>query len=308
MNSPMRFSLRQLSVFATVAQTEHVGRAAQLLDLSQPTVSADISSLERALKVELLVRSPAGTRLTEAGTSLLPQVQDVLASAERLDAGAARMVARSAGPVRLAATPSLVNRLVPALLHRVASQEDTLGVDVIEVPTGGLTRSLAAGEADVGVGHFVGRTPDTETARIADDEMCVLTSAGDLDPTHPVDLPSLAGRKLLIWPRSQDEEYFDAVVEACRCRGLDPEVLESSTRFSGAQSYHLTGGEAFSVVPFDFAREASKSLSYAPFDPPLLAPLQVIWRQSVRDWASQIVDLLRLVRGSGHPVSGQRTR
>jgi DNA-binding transcriptional LysR family regulator len=305
----IRVSLRQLNAFAAVAKTEHFGRAAALLGLSQPTISADIGSLERALGVELFVRSRAGTKLTEMGASLLSRAEDVLVSVQRFDAEAERAAARVSGVIRLAATPSLVNRLVPALLLTVASRDDAVPVEVIEVATGGIIPALAAAEADVGVGHFVGQTPHTKTTWIADDEMCVLSSGGDLDPTRPVDLSTLHGRKLLIWPYSQNREYFNSVIEACRHRGLDPEILESLTHFSGAQSYRLTGREAFSLVPFDFARETSERLSYAPLDPPFQVPLQAIWELPTTQAVLHVIDLLRELRhgrfGQRRPVSSE---
>lgn len=291
----MDFSLRQLRVFRVLAGTEHFGRAAELLGLSQPTVSADLRSLERGLRLRLFVRSRAGTALTEEGAALLPLAERVLAEAEAL-ADQADRLRQEPGTVRLAATPSLINHLVPALLHELDQRAARVRVEVVEVPTGAVERSLAAGDADLGLGHFVARPPQTRLACIAHDEVCVLTAAGDLDPTVPADLTALAGRRLLIWPRRQHDDYFDALVQACRERGMDPEIIESAGAVSGAQSYQLRNGTAFSLVPFDFAREASPTLSYAPLDPPLTVPLHAVWRVPVVDGVVEVVRTLRTVR------------
>lgn len=291
----MDFSLRQLRVFRALARTEHFGRAAELLGLSQPTVSADIRSLERGLGLQLFVRSRAGTALTDEGVTLLPLADRILSAAESLDDAAARL-RQEPGTVRLAATPSLINHLVPALLHRVEERAARVRVEVVEVRTGALEKTLAAGDADLGVGHFVERPPQTRRVRIAQDEVCVLAAHGDLDPTLPADLTALADRRLLIWPRGQHDDYFDTLVAACRERGLDPEVIESAGAVSGAQSYQLRNGTAFSLVPFDFAREASPTLSYAPLDPPLFIPLQAVWRLPAAPGVAEVVETLREVR------------
>lgn len=291
----MDFSLRQLRVFRTLAQTEHFGRAAELLGLSQPTVSADLRSLERALRLELLVRSRAGSSLTEAGAALLPLVEETLTAAESLEAEAARL-RREPGTVRLAATPSLINHLVPSLLEELERRGAPVRVEVVEVSTGDLERTLAAGDADLGVGHFIEATARTRRALIAHDEVCVLTARGALDPTVPADLGQFRDRKLLIWPRRQHDDYFDHLVRGCRERGLDPEIIESAGVVSGAQSYQLRNGTAFSLVPFDFARQAASTFSYAPLDPPLQIPLQAVWRLPVAHGVGEVVTTLQEVR------------
>lgn len=304
----MDLSLRQLQVFRALARTQHFGRAAELLDLSQPTVSANIRSLERGLRLQLFVRSRAGTVLTDEGAALLPLAEQVLAGATELAEEAERL-GQEPGTVRLAATPSLINHLVPALLQELDQRAARVRVEVVEVSTGAVERTLAAGEADLGVGHFIERSPHTRRARIARDEVCVLTAHGDLDPTEPADLTTLAGRRLLIWPRRQHDDYFETLVQACRERGLDPEVIESAGAVSGAQSYQLRNGTAFSLVPFDFAREASATLSYAPLDPPLFIPLQAIWRLPVANGVGEVVSTLRDVRrGRAAARSGRSAR
>ncbi|QDO89517.1 LysR family transcriptional regulator [Ornithinimicrobium ciconiae] len=308
MRVPVDFSLRQLRVFRALALTEHFGRAAELLDLSQPTVSADIRSLERALRLQLFVRSRAGTALTDEGAALLPLAERILTDAGEFAEQAERL-GQNSHTVRLAATPSLINHLVPALLQELDDRPARVQVEVVEVATGEVERTLAAGEADLGVGHFVEHSGHTRQARIARDEVCVLTAHGDLDPTEPVDLSALADRRLLIWPRRQHDDYFDHLVQACRERGLDPEIIESAGAVSGAQSYQLRNGTAFSLVPFDFAREASATLSYAPLDPPLFIPLQAIWRLPVANGVGEVVSTLRDVRrGRAAARSGRSAR
>lgn len=296
----MKFTLRQLQVFETLADTRHFGRAAVALNRSQPTISADLRALEAALDLRLFDRSRGGTVLTDAGQALLPLAQRVLRESSGLVAEAKR-IRNGTVQVRLAATPSLVNRLVPAVLHALEEAGSALRVEVVEVDTGDVEAALTDGRADVGVGHHLVLSDGMEGAAVARDELCVLASGVGLDPTTGVDLTTLAGRELLIWPREKNPIYFDAIIQACRDRGLNPLVKETSSRFSGSQSYHLTEGDAFCLVPFDFAREAPRSFSYAPIEPPVTVPLQAVWCKPAVEGALEVVDALaRLRRGPRH--------
>lgn len=292
----MKFTLRQLVTFAAVARTAHFGKAADLLELAQPTVSNDIKALEKALGITVFSRSRAGTTLTDAGRDLLPYVRSVLNAAEDLDGYARRLAVGGVPPVRLAATPSLVNRLVPATLQQLATVEPRVPVEVVEVATGGLPGALAAGDADVGIGHFVGEVRGCGRTTIGFDRLWLLAGKDVLALDRRTSVAEMSPYKLLIWPREQNPEYYDFVVGLCCSAGLTPETVEAPMRISGAYSYLLTSGEAFAIVPEDYALEASQSLSCVPLDPPARLPLQAIWRKPPAPGAGRMLAVIRSVQ------------
>lgn len=100
-------SLQQLRYFVTVAEEEHVTRAAERLHVSQPPLSRQIRLLEDELGHALLERKGRGVVLTEFGrefaaraNAILRHVDDVLAEVRSRPAGSTRAGSRSgaAGP------------------------------------------------------------------------------------------------------------------------------------------------------------------------------------------------------------------
>ena len=63
-------NLKQLEAFARVAETKSFSEAAKRLYLTQPTVSAHVSALEKELGVCLLLRTTKEVSLTEEGKAL----------------------------------------------------------------------------------------------------------------------------------------------------------------------------------------------------------------------------------------------
>lgn len=72
----------QLESFVAVAETRHVGRAAERLRISQPPLTRRIKSLEEELGVELFERTARGVRLLPAGEALLGHAREIIARVE----------------------------------------------------------------------------------------------------------------------------------------------------------------------------------------------------------------------------------
>ncbi|MET0321108.1 MAG: LysR family transcriptional regulator [Duganella sp.] len=83
--------IRQLQYFVTVAEEEHVGRAAERLHISQSPLSRQIAQLEEKLGLALFERSQQRIRLTRDGRTFLAETRAFLVHATRLEALARRL-------------------------------------------------------------------------------------------------------------------------------------------------------------------------------------------------------------------------
>src|SRR6056297_3665676 len=75
--------VRQLGYFIAVAEHGSLASAAHSIGIAQPSLSIQIKNLEGRLGTQLLVRSPRGVSLTDAGQVLLKHARFVLEAVER---------------------------------------------------------------------------------------------------------------------------------------------------------------------------------------------------------------------------------
>lgn len=70
--------IEQLQAFVEIASSKSISVAAENLYIAQPSLSRSMKLLEEELGLTLLTRSSNGVRLTEAGHTLLPTIQEIL--------------------------------------------------------------------------------------------------------------------------------------------------------------------------------------------------------------------------------------
>jgi DNA-binding transcriptional LysR family regulator len=137
-------NLSFLRYFLAVSETGHFTRAAQRLNVTQPTLSAGIARLEEELGTRLFDRR-RGVVLTEAGSRLMPQARTIIdawagARAELREVPVMRR------PLRLGLLPTLPDRVVLTLAARLAAGGRTL--DLVEAPAEALQTRLRRGQHD----------------------------------------------------------------------------------------------------------------------------------------------------------------
>ncbi len=121
------------------------------MHLSLPSASARVRSLEHHAGVALLIRGRRGVRPTPAGTTLARHAREVLAQTARLESAVAGYTRSPSAPLILLGGGSAMHRLVPRALVSFLRAQPDIDVTVAESRTPQTVRTLADGEADLGV-------------------------------------------------------------------------------------------------------------------------------------------------------------
>src|ERR1700759_3417697 len=115
--------LRLLRYFIAVAETEHAGRAAARLHISQSPLSRQIRQLEELLGVALFARERQRIRLTDAGRWLLDPARALIARSEALVRAAKEVGSGELGLIAIGFVgAALTVGVLPAALRQLRAE------------------------------------------------------------------------------------------------------------------------------------------------------------------------------------------
>lgn len=142
--------LAALDLFVSVVHLGSLSKAAQAHQIAQPSASSRMKNLERKLGLELLDRSPSGTTPTVAGSLVAGWAEEVIQSANQLMVGVAALKARREDRLRVAASFTVAEYLLPTWLEQFLRNRPDDSVELAVANSSTVIERLIAGEADLG--------------------------------------------------------------------------------------------------------------------------------------------------------------
>jgi DNA-binding transcriptional LysR family regulator len=140
---------QQLITFVEVARKRHFRQAAEVLNLTQPAVSAQIRSLEEELGTKLFIRSQV--RLTPAGTTFLPYAKKILDLMEESKEAAGGWERKPKGPLTLGIPSGLSLAILPRLAKYFLTRHPDLPLRLLSVDSTRTVSHMSEGLIDLGV-------------------------------------------------------------------------------------------------------------------------------------------------------------
>jgi DNA-binding transcriptional LysR family regulator len=183
--SPHVPDLSALEALLAVAHTGSMNAAAHEIGTSQQALSARIASLEARTGLPLVVRTTRGSTLTAPGRLLAQWATRVLEAAAELDAGLAALREDRRDRLRVSASLTIAEQLLPAWLVALRARALHAGTAPVEVfftagNSDAVLHQVRAGEADVGFIEGPTAPKDLRSRIIGHDELVTVVR-----PDHP---------------------------------------------------------------------------------------------------------------------------
>jgi len=169
-------TLQQLKYLVAIADTLHFRRAAERAHVTQPTLSAQLATLEANLGVQLVERSRTRVILTPEGAQIAARARTVLRDVGEIVEMARRGSQRLGGTIRVGVVQSLGSYLLPLVIPDLHASHPDLRLYVREGLATDLLARIDDGSLDLLFFPLPVAGADLETARLFREPLQVVTA------------------------------------------------------------------------------------------------------------------------------------
>ncbi|MHB1173122.1 MAG: LysR family transcriptional regulator [Lacisediminihabitans sp.] len=187
--------LRHLTYFDKIAQVGSVNKAAAALHMTQPSLSRQISELERELGCPLFDRTPRGVVLTSAGTGLRSHLERIFAQLERIPE-VVRIASQKQELVRVGIPPGVPHYWFMDVLRAAEDRLPSASISLHEASSDEQRQLLRNGLIDLGLLHD--EPPEFSSAQVLTQDLGVaVTDGSPLGSRQFIQFADLDGLKVM---------------------------------------------------------------------------------------------------------------
>lgn len=173
-------TLDQLRIFVTVAEREHMTRAAEFLRLTQSAVSGAIQSLEARHNISLFHRIGRRIELTQVGRLFLEEARTVLRAADAAELSLLELRGLKRGVITVHASQTTGAYWLPERLARFHAEHPNIDIKLSIGNTDQVAAAVSSGSAEIGFVEGTIRQPHLVTKQVDLDQLIIVVGA-----THP---------------------------------------------------------------------------------------------------------------------------
>ncbi len=170
-------SIRHLRAFTRVAASGSFTRAADSLHLTQSTLTATIKQLEEQVGLMLLDRTTRRVLLTSEGSRFLPVAERLLSDFDTALSDLQATAEQQQGQLGIAAAPSVLTRLLPAVVNRYHQCYPGIGIRLRDDSAGAIEQRVLENEVDFGLAGNHSSHPDLEYQPLLRDRYGIVSRA-----------------------------------------------------------------------------------------------------------------------------------
>lgn len=173
-------NLSQLETLITISKTMSFRKAGELLNLTQPAVSAQIKSLEDEFKTVLIDRNQPVT-LTDSGKVFLEHATRILDIVDEVKQKLSDLNQIPQGHIVLGTTTSIAIQILPRILSYFQDQFPLIKTTIMSMSSSQIMAHIENGTVDIGIGYLNEPNPNLNTSVLYYDTFELVVC-----PDHPL--------------------------------------------------------------------------------------------------------------------------
>ncbi len=270
--------IRVLKYFLTVAREEGINRAAEVLHITQPTLSRQLSQLEEEVGVKLFHRGARKITLTNEGILLRRRAEEILALVDRTEAELTQQEELVEGRIVIGCGELAAVQILPKMIQTFNQKYPLVTYDIFTANADLVKEQMEKGLIDIGVLLEPIDIEKFDFIRLTKKERWIVLMRPD-DPLAEKDritAKDLEGLPLIL-PRRQNVQ--NEVANWFGDSFQKVQILFTSN-FNTNSAIMVQGGLGYSLViegaiPF----WDKEKMTYRPLEPELVASSVLAWKK-----------------------------
>ncbi|MBP1994793.1 LysR family transcriptional regulator [Paenibacillus eucommiae] len=252
--------LRQLQYAIQIAIERNFSRAAEKLHIAQPSLSQQLSKLEKELGVLLFQRSTSSVELTHAGSLFVEKSQQILDLVEQLKKEMEDISQMKKGRLIVGSMPITGSTILPYVVPAFQAAYPEIEVSLVEETSFNLETLTSSGQTDISLLSLPLRDDSLYYETLLEEEIVLA-----VHPQHP-----LASRSDPIHLGELKQEPFIALkngqgfrkltTQLCQQAGISPNIVFESSNMETIQSL-VAAGMGIAFVPFLISKRSRSELA-----------------------------------------------
>ena len=158
-------------ILVTLHKTHNISKTAELLYVSQPTLTKRIQVIEDELGIPLIVRSRKGSVFTAEGERIAQKAESIVAAIQEIKEDVAERNKGAKGVLRLGVPYSYVRYVLPALMAEYVKTHPGVEFDVITGLSDELTRRVEDDTLDLTFARYNAFDTHLERIKVSEDQV-----------------------------------------------------------------------------------------------------------------------------------------
>ena len=273
----MDFRIRQLQCFLVLAEMLNYGKAARAQNMTQPTLSFQIKSLEQDFGARLFDRDSRGVKLTVAGERLLVSAKRILAEVTSVHKQISGMETRA--PLRVCCSQAGQFQILPKLIRNLEEIDPSLQLELQPMVPEERVQSLTSGKVDVLMMVAPVDAPGVTFKPLRTESMmAVLPQRSPYTELSTISVHQFAKSPLLVASERECSWCRQFSIASLRRFGISPTVVETSIQINVSFAL-VSAGKGVAIASEAVMDFKFPGVIYLPFTEAMpRTKLGVAWR------------------------------
>ena len=238
---------KQLEAFITVAKLRSFSKAANAIYLSQPTISSNISSLEKELKIQLFDRTSKEVNLTPAGESFLEYATDIINTRNNAIADMSNFNNNISGRLHISASTTPCNSILPELISNFNDTYSNVKFNIKEQGSVSIIKDIIDLKCEIGLVGTIIDNSKINSYKIMEDELVIISNP-KLNLPDTISLNDLVKYPFII--REKESATRHTLESQLHANKIDPKKLKVLCEVNSihAQLKFVSLGQGISII------------------------------------------------------------